>query len=382
MLKKLVQLAILISFVCIINLNAFTKQNQYAEKMKRLSKAAYLNYDEDLFKKANAFCERVLASNAEDDLASYYSAYNQYRLMIMAVSNKNSSEFEHYFNSAAELCNRLIKKNMYTAEAKTLLSAAYMMKLTMDKAEAPSLAAKVHSLLDEAQSIEPNNPRVYLVRGIMLYNTPPMFGGSAEKAIKQFDKSLNLFEKFDETKSIDWGYLETLAWKGQALQALGFNTKAITVYNKALSVEPDFGWIKYTLLPKAEKDGDVNIKKTLSGNLVINIIGLENNKGSVRLALANSQQNYEGGKPFKGLENKITNKKVTFVIKNIPFGEYAAKFYHDENSNKELDKNFFGMPTEEYGFSNNAHGSFGPASYSDAKFLFNKTNKEITIEAN
>jgi uncharacterized protein (DUF2141 family) len=44
----------------------------------------------------------------------------------------------------------------------------------------------------------------------------------------------------------------------------------------------------------------------------------------------------------------------------------------------ELDSNFLGIPTEDYGFSNNARGTFGPADYDDAKFLFEQT--EMTIE--
>ena len=39
---------------------------------------------------------------------------------------------------------------------------------------------------------------------------------------------------------------------------------------------------------------------------------------------------------------------------------------------------FFGIPTEDYGFSNNAKASFGPPDYQDAKFLFNR--KALTIE--
>jgi uncharacterized protein (DUF2141 family) len=63
---------------------------------------------------------------------------------------------------------------------------------------------------------------------------------------------------------------------------------------------------------------------------------------------------------------------------DIPFGEYAVKIFHDEDNNGELDAGFFGIPTEDYGFSNNAKASFGPPDYEDAKFLFNR--KALTIE--
>ena len=78
------------------------------------------------------------------------------------------------------------------------------------------------------------------------------------------------------------------------------------------------------------------------------------------------------------MKNNVAD--VTFW--NIPYGEYAIKVYHDANNDDKLNKNFLGMPTEEYGFSNNARGSFGPPSWDDAKFMFNsaKDTLHITIQ--
>ena len=33
----------------------------------------------------------------------------------------------------------------------------------------------------------------------------------------------------------------------------------------------------------------------------------------------------------------IKDKKAKWVFKNIPFGEYAVKVYHDENKNNKLE---------------------------------------------
>ena len=57
----------------------------------------------------------------------------------------------------------------------------------------------------------------------------------------------------EKETEIDWGYLDALAWLGIAHSSLGDFESAITAYNKALEVEPDFAWIKYELLPKAEE---------------------------------------------------------------------------------------------------------------------------------
>ncbi|GBD88288.1 hypothetical protein BMS3Abin03_02223 [bacterium BMS3Abin03] len=120
-----------------------------------------------------------------------------------------------------------------------------------------------------------------------------------------------------------------------------------------------------------------------TGNLTVVITGLENDNGMVLLGLYNSRENYEGrGKAYRGEKDSIENKQAVFIFDELPFGEYAIKVYHDENSNGKLDKNFLGIPTEDYGFSNNASGTFGPADYDDAKFLFNKNKMTIGITIN
>ena len=41
------------------------------------------------------------------------------------------------------------------------------------------------------------------------------------------------------------------------------------------------------------------------------------------------------------------------MFTDLPAGVYAVSVFHDENMNQKLDKNFVGVPKEEYGASNN-----------------------------
>jgi uncharacterized protein (DUF2141 family) len=120
-----------------------------------------------------------------------------------------------------------------------------------------------------------------------------------------------------------------------------------------------------------------------TGDLVVVITGLENGEGKVMVALSNSEEDYDAkDKTFRGLRLQIQSLTAIGLFENIPHGEYAIKVYHDENDNDEIDSNFIGIPTEDYGFSNNASGSFGPASWDDARFLFNSTLDTLEIELN
>lgn len=59
------------------------------------------------------------------------------------------------------------------------------------------------------------------------------------------------------------------------------------------------------------------------------------------------------------------NLEMTFAL---PPGKYAVSCFHDVNGNGELDTNLVGIPSEPYGFSNNARPRFRPPYWSEASF--------------
>jgi uncharacterized protein (DUF2141 family) len=113
-------------------------------------------------------------------------------------------------------------------------------------------------------------------------------------------------------------------------------------------------------------------------NLTVHISGLDSNKGTLLVGVYNTKESFLK-KPFKGDIVKIIAKKAMVIFKNIPKGEYAVSFIHDENNNKKMDTNFIGIPKEDFGCSNNARGFMGPPKYEDAKFMFEE-NKTIDIK--
>lgn len=119
-----------------------------------------------------------------------------------------------------------------------------------------------------------------------------------------------------------------------------------------------------------------------TGNLTVIVINLENNEGMARIALTNSLENYNRREnPFRGISSEIdSNNTVKVIFEDIPFGEYGLKMYHDEDNDDEMDTNFIGIPSEDYGFSNNASGSFGPPDWEDAKFEFTRDGQIHEID--
>ena len=107
--------------------------------------------------------------------------------------------------------------------------------------------------------------------------------------------------------------------------------------------------------------------------LTVIVTDLRNNKGVVSAELLDQEK-----KTVAGKTEKITNNKCILVFENLKTEDYAFRFFHDENSNKKVEKNKIGIPVEGYGFSNDACGKFGPKKFEKWLFKVNR-NTHITV---
>lgn len=102
----------------------------------------------------------------------------------------------------------------------------------------------------------------------------------------------------------------------------------------------------------------------------IELTGLQP-QGQVMMQVFNSEESYRAGNGLAARRIPITSSTASVEFDNVPTGQYAVRLFHDLNGNGELDTNPFGIPTEPFAFSNNARGSFGPATWAQAVFTLN-----------
>jgi len=114
----------------------------------------------------------------------------------------------------------------------------------------------------------------------------------------------------------------------------------------------------------------------------VQILDIRNSTGTIDCALFESP----AGFPTEFLRSamnvmvlKIRETRARCHFEDIPPGTYAIAVIHDENMNGKLDTNFFGIPTEGYGFSRDATAVFGAPSFSAARFAYDGDNVELTI---
>jgi uncharacterized protein (DUF2141 family) len=69
---------------------------------------------------------------------------------------------------------------------------------------------------------------------------------------------------------------------------------------------------------------------------------------------------------------------VELRLRNVKPGSYSIAVFHDINGNGELDRNFIGLPSEPYGFSNNV-GRRGPPDFEAARIVVKEPSTTIVI---
>ncbi len=131
--------------------------------------------------------------------------------------------------------------------------------------------------------------------------------------------------------------------------------------------------ILIAIMTFATGNGDAN-------TLTVTIKNFANTDGKARVTLFDSEANFlnKGKMQILDIADK-SQLQVTF--ENVANGTYTLSIIHDENNNGELDTAIFGIPTEDYGFSNNAKGKFGPPAYKDCTFEVSG-DKEVVINLN
>ena len=103
-------------------------------------------------------------------------------------------------------------------------------------------------------------------------------------------------------------------------------------------------------------------------DLKVQVIGGKANKGNAIISLFDSEDKFLKS-PMRIEKVSFDNSgNLEFVFSALPSGTYAISAIYDEDDNGELNTNFFGIPTELVGFSNNAKGRFGPPSFKKAAF--------------
>lgn len=110
--------------------------------------------------------------------------------------------------------------------------------------------------------------------------------------------------------------------------------------------------------------GATSTSAAAGATVEVRVSGVTGGKGKVNVAVCDKERflkqcSHSGSAPARAGETVVT-------LPGVPAGTWAVLAYQDENENNELDRNFIGIPSENYGFSRDARGKFGPPDFGDA----------------
>lgn len=108
-------------------------------------------------------------------------------------------------------------------------------------------------------------------------------------------------------------------------------------------------------------------------NLRVNIDNINSLQGQIQIIIYNTKEDFlKDEKGFKLLHFDINVNKMECLIENLPAGIYAVAILHDKDGDGKCAKNWLGVPTEGYGFSNNFRPKFAPPKFEDVNLTIDK----------
>lgn len=119
-----------------------------------------------------------------------------------------------------------------------------------------------------------------------------------------------------------------------------------------------------------------------NSQLTVEIDGLRNQRGQVCLSLFSSDKGFPSDGDYAAQKQcvAISTMPLFITFKNLQPGHYAVAVLHDANNDNKANRNFLGIPSEGFGFSENPSIFTGPPRFRDAAILVVGPNTSIQIQ--
>lgn len=105
-----------------------------------------------------------------------------------------------------------------------------------------------------------------------------------------------------------------------------------------------------------------------AGEIDLTMTGFANDEGLARIVLMEGIEGYTSAKPVTLTASVSIENGTARWSADVPSGTYAIIAHHDSDTNDELDRPFFQLPLEPYGYSNGAWTSVGLPAFDEVAF--------------
>ena len=153
----------------------------------------------------------MIASKWENEWSSnYYAAYAKVIASFIVQDNKKKDLFLDEADKYLEKIKPLDSQNGETYVLAALITSA---RIAVDgQNRGMQYSGILNQDLEKAEKINPDNPRIYYLKGSALFYQPEMYGGGKTIAKPYFEKAKELFAKETKTSILKphWGEKQNL----------------------------------------------------------------------------------------------------------------------------------------------------------------------------
>lgn len=199
---------LLILTAVFLSVAGFSQSEKYVKAMENLVPAVDTTHSiQGLTELAGAF-ERIANAEKTQWLPYYYAAFCNISMANMYFATNQPDKIDPLMDKAEPFLTKaeeLEKENSEIYCLKKMFNTGKMMADPMNRYMTYGSAAS--EALEKAKSLNPENPRVYLLEGQDKFYTPEQFGGSKEEAQKLFEEAQKKFDAFKPASNLHpvWG---------------------------------------------------------------------------------------------------------------------------------------------------------------------------------
>ncbi len=115
-----------------------------------------------------------------------------------------------------------------------------------------------------------------------------------------------------------------------------------------------------------------------AGDVTVRVENVRNSSGSILVAICTPEAFLSLHCAHHG-RAKAREGTAEVTVGDVPPGSYAVQAIHDENENRELDRNLIGLPREGLAISRDAPMRMGPPRFADAAVEIGEGGGSVTL---
>ena len=227
---------------------------QSTDMLRAAIDAASARDDWAALQDVSALAQRLIAIRPNDPLLAYYRGYALFRVALIASRRADRHAYHDVLEDADRALQAAAAALPGMAEIHALRASVIgqLIGISGNPFVAMRLGPRSGAEMKRALELGPDNPRVWLLRGINTMNTPKMWGGGLKSAEEYLLKARTLFAgDTSRPPNPTWGNADVEIALGQVHLKQNQPDSAHAEFARALALQPNNAWLRDTLMRQA-----------------------------------------------------------------------------------------------------------------------------------